>query len=326
MKTTIVLGLMASGSGVVHDYLSSRDDFQSPFGTNEFKLCSDPLGLHNLYLNCYKNFSFFNPSNAFHDFLDYTKKIENYDVYEKHGVPKKLYKKNFNLLSKRFADKVTKIYYNANPEFSNFKINLFQNYYLKLKKKRYDFFKVRLPVSEEKFLYEARLYIRNIILNNLKLKKLKKNSNIVLNQAANIFDPIASTQYFEKTKIVIVKRDPRDMFASMKHRKTKGGPHKNVITFIDWYKRCFDNKNFKKNLKHKSIYVLKLEKFLNNFDEENKKLCKFLRVKNKFNYKKKLSIKFDINFSKKNLYKSKHNLTKYEFNIISSKLQKFLQW
>ncbi len=326
MKTTIVLGLMASGSGVVHDYLSSREDFLSPFGVNEFKLCSDPLGLHNLYLNCYKNFSFFNPSNAFHDFLNYTKKIQDYDVYEKHGIPKKLYKKNFNLLSKNFIDKITEVSYNANPEFSNFKINTFQSYYLKFKKKRYDFFNVRLPVDEDKFLYEARLYIQKIIINNLNLKKIKKNSNLVLNQAGNIFDPISSTQYFQNRKIVIVKRDPRDMFASMKHRRTKGAPHKDVMTFIDWYIKCFSDKNFKKKLKHKLIYVVELEKFLNYFDKENKKLCKFLGIKSEFNYKKNLSTKFDINFSRKNLYKSKKNLTKYEYNLISTKLKKFLQW
>ena len=326
MRTTIVLGFMVSGSGVVHDYLSCREDFESPFGANEFKLCADPSGVHNLYINCFKNFSFFNPSNAMHEFLNYTNKIQNYDVYEKHGVPKKLYKKNFSNLSKEFIEKITAFSYNANPEFSNFKINSLQSYYLKFKKKRYDFFKVRLPVEEEKFLYEAKKYIKKIIINNLNVKNLNKNSNIVLNQAVNLFDPISTSQYFDKRKIVIVKRDPRDMFASMKHRKSKGAPHKNVLTFIEWYKKCFEGKNYKKNLQNKDIYIVKFENFVKNVEIENEKLCKFLGIKKNFNLKKNKTIQFDLEFSKKNVYKSKYNLTKYEFNLIRLKLKKYLHW
>ena len=47
---------MNSGSGAVHDYLSSRKDFYSPFGTSEL-LIVDPMG-QTMFLNCYQNFSF----------------------------------------------------------------------------------------------------------------------------------------------------------------------------------------------------------------------------------------------------------------------------
>ena len=51
MKYIIILGIQNSGSGAVHDYLASRNDCEAPFGPNEFRLCADPMGLHNLYLN-----------------------------------------------------------------------------------------------------------------------------------------------------------------------------------------------------------------------------------------------------------------------------------
>lgn len=326
MKTTIVLGLMASGSGVVHDYLSSRKDFESPFGPNEFKLCADPLGLHYLYINCYKNFSFFNPSHVMDEFLNYSDRLQQFNVYEKHNKPKKLYKKNFDIISKEFIKKITDTSYYANPEFSNFKINSFESFVLKLKKSRYNFFNVRLPVNEKKFIDESKKYIKKIILNNLERKKLKKNANVVLNQAINIFDPISSSQYFEKKKIVIVMRDPRDIFASMKHRKSKGTPHQNVHIFIKWFKRCFESNYFNKNLKHKDILIINFESFVNNFDRENKRLCKFLNINKKFQLKKNYSNLFNLEFSKKNLYKSKFNLTNDEFLLIKKKLKKFLLW
>ena len=324
MKTVIVLGLMASGSSVVHNYLSSREDFESPFGQNEFKLCADPTGLHYLYINCYKGFGFFNPSNAIDEFLNYTGKVQNYNVYEKRGQPKKLYKKNFNIISKEFVKKITDVSYKANPEFSNFKINSFKSFALKLKRQRYSFFNVRLPVDEKRFLMEAKKYINKTILNNLEVKKLKKN--IVLNQAANLFDPINSSQYFENKKIIVVLRDPRDIFSSMKHRRPKAQPYRSVYTFIKWFKRCFDTKNFKKNLKHKDILVINFEDFVTNFDKENKKLCKFLNISNSFKLNKNYSKLFNLEFSKKNIYKSKFNLTSYEFNLIKKKLKKFLLW
>ena len=142
MKTIIVLGLMNSGSGAVHDYLSSRSDFESPFGTNEFKLCVDPMGLDNLYVNCYKNFSFFNPSNAINDFLDYVEKLQNYVVYESYGKAKKLFNQKLETPSLEFVNKITEILYYGNPEFSNFKISNVKSLYLKFKKKDIIFLKL----------------------------------------------------------------------------------------------------------------------------------------------------------------------------------------
>ena len=44
MKTVIVLGSGNSGAGAIKDYLMSRDDFQSPFIDQEFRIINDPDG------------------------------------------------------------------------------------------------------------------------------------------------------------------------------------------------------------------------------------------------------------------------------------------
>ena len=41
MKTVIVLGTGNSGAGAIHDYLLSREDFQSPFAGKEFRIVND---------------------------------------------------------------------------------------------------------------------------------------------------------------------------------------------------------------------------------------------------------------------------------------------
>lgn len=326
MKTVIVLGLMNSGSGAVHDYLASRKDLEAPFNTSEFKICADPVGLHNLYINFYKNFSFFNPSNAISDFETYIKKIKDYTVTEKYGVHKKLFKNNFYEISINFLKKITKITYYGRPEFSNFKINKFQNFILKFKKEKNNFYPVRIPVSEKIFIVESQKYMKKVMLNNIGKKKLDIKKPIILNQAANLFNPIESSQYFKNRKIIIVTRDPRDMFSSMKTRKSKGTPGYDVKIFVRWFKECFDQSSFKKKTQDKLILKIKYENFINNFSEENVKICKFLNISPNYKFKKNIVKPFNLNLSKKNIYKSKKFLTRFENDFIKKKLRKFLQW
>ena len=121
-------------------------------------------------------------------------------------------------------------------------------------------------------------------------------------------------------------RDPRDIFSSMKTRESKGAPSYDVRLFCDWFLECFNNLTFKKKLKNKKILNIKFENFVREFEKQNKILCKFLNIKEKYRFKKNCGIVFDINKSKKNIYKSKQFLTKYEYNLIESKLRKYLHW
>ena len=186
-------------------------------------------------------------------------------------MEKNFLKRNINFI-KKYINKITKVLYYGNPEFSNFKINKLQNFYLRLKKTKTHFYPIRLPVNEKKFLKETRNYINQIILKNLDIKNISKNQNVVLNQSSNVFDPIRSSQYFEKARTIIITRDPRDIFSSMKKRKSKGAPSYDVNIFCDWFLACFNNKNFDKLLKNKSVLIIKFENFVNNFKRENERL------------------------------------------------------
>ena len=325
MKTVVVLGIKNSGSGCIYDYLSSRNDFLSPFGSSEFHLCSDPMGIHNIYVNCYENFSFFNPSNSMSDFLEYVKKYQDHVVYPKLGQETRLFKTRFFDLSKEFIEKITKVIYYGNPEFSNFKISRIKDYYLRLKKKKKKFYPIRIPVDQKIFLKESQIFVKKIMQENLQ-EKIKNNQNVVLNQASNIFNPIKSSQYFENTKLIIVTRDPRDIFSSMKTRESKGAPSYDVNLFCDWFLNCFDNFTFKNRLKNNKIFNIKFENFVEDFEKQNTKLCKFLNIKKNYKVKKNYEFTFDLNKSKKNIYKSKTFLTKYEYNLIKKKLNKYLHW
>jgi len=147
-----------------------------------------------------------------------------------------------------------------------------------------------------------------------------------LNNGADISDPINSSQYYYNRKIICVTRDPRDIFSGMKMRQANSTPWYDVKIFINWYKYFFANSEFQKVLKHKLILHVKFEDFINSFDYQNKKICEFIGISKNISFRNGKEKIFDLNFSKKNIYKSKKNLSKYEFNLIEKKLKNYLQW
>ena len=159
------------------------------------------------------------------------------------------------------------------------------------------FTNVIVPKEEKIFVREAKIYIEKIIKNASYIKV--DNNSFVLNNAIDVLSPIESSRYFLNPKIIIVTRDPRDIFSSMKIGKAAAAPNYDVKIFVKWYKNYFCGNEFKKILKNKKSYI-KFERFLN-FNIENKRLCKFLNVKENF----KLNCMFDLDFSKKNIGKSK---------------------
>ena len=104
----------------------------------------------------------------------------------------------------------------------------------------------------------------------------------------------------------------------MKRRDSFGYPGTNIDTFIKWYKRIMSQKV--KEDKDKDVLLVKFEKFIENFSTEKKKLEKFL------NLNSKVKDTFNLEFSKKNLYKAKNNLSKKDQDKIKKYLRNYLQW
>ena len=148
--------------------------------------------------------------------------------------------------------------------------------------------------------------------NNIKLKK-----NIILDQSASYWRPDRYFRYFNNLKIIIINRDPRSIYYSMSSRNSKAYPSESVKTFCNWYK-YIRGKQFK--IKNKNIYCIQYEKFVNNFKIESKKLNRFLNIK-ELN-----TTNFDLNYSKKNVYKAKFQLKKSDQLYIKKNLKNFLYW
>ena len=321
-KLTVVVSSPGnSGGGAIHDYLLSRKDFLSPFHGEEFRLINDPYGIENLYKNFYKNFSLNSSSEAFSQFKEYCSNLEKL-VSSKNN--KNIYGKNFYKKSINYLNKIEKISYQALPQYKRISLNFKSKNLYKIKKKlfklknhEHEIFKVRVPNNQKIFLNETKKYLKNIFYSNI---KNIKNKNIVLDQSTNFWEPEIINKYIENCKIILVTRDPRGIFYSMKSRESFAYPGYNLKIFVKWYKYMMDKRKIiNKGFKNKIIEI-KFEKFIEDFYNEKKKLNKFLKIK------QNVKDSFDYEFSKKNLYKAKYKLNKYELSYIKRTLKDYLQW
>lgn len=309
-----------SGGGLIYDLLKNRKDFADPFKGNEFRIISDPSGINNIHNSFYDNYSINNSSKSIEEFLNYIsgiKKIKS--VY----TNKKLYDKKFYELTINYIKEITALEYYAMPQFKYVslslikKIQFFIEYKIFSKKvNNIKIFKMITPIDENTFLLKTKKFIENIIKNNLKEDNIK-NKKIILDQAINYWRPMDYFKYFDNLKIIIINRDPRSVFYSMKSRNSRAYPGSNIKLFADWYKRIREQQNkFDKN----KILEIKYENFIKNFKKEDDKLCNFLKISS--NHGNKDIIKK----SYKNIYKARNNLSFGELKYIEKKLNKYLNW
>lgn len=321
-KNIVILATAGnSGGGAVHDYLLCRDDFCSPFQGEEFRLISDPYGIENLYHNFTNNFSINNSSEAFHQFEKYCKNLSKIKSTKNNKL---IYGSRFNELTSNYLKRIEDISYKGIPQFQSISLNILKKLQFKVKKKlfgyknhEHKFYKMRLPKNEKKFIFETNKYLLDLFKFNIKSINKK---NIILDQATNFWKPEIIFKYFNNAKIILVTRDPRSIYYSMKFRGSYAYPGYDIKIFVKWYKYAMQKrekiiKKYKTN-----IMDVKFEKFINNMEFELLRINQFLQIKNK------VVKNFNYDFSKNNVFKAKYSLSKNELNFIKKNLKKYLQW
>lgn len=312
MKTVIVLGTGNSGAGAIHDYLSSREDFQSPFDGAEFRIVNDPDGIDELYNSLYKNFSLNGCSNKILNFEKFIKNTYKSNYNKKHNI----YNKNLIYLANIFLKKISLVKYNGSPQFYFDKISFLKkvNFYINrflLNKdaKEINLLKMIIPCDEKLFLKYAEEFISSIYQND---EKFNNEKNIVIEQGGNFLSPISSTKYYgQNRKVIFVRRDPKAIFWSMKRRKSLSYPGEDVKKFVKWYKELSKKIS---DVSFDNVIQLKFEDFFQNFDDEKNKLSVKLDIDTD------CKDNFDVKYTMKNLYKYQENLSPSEIKYIDDNL------
>ena len=326
MKVVVTVSTGNSGGGAVHDYLIGNTKFKNPFKNEEFRLLDDPDGILNLYYNFYKNRSINNPSNSLMRFKNY---ISDLSKLEKKIKNKRVKIYNNKILSEtdKYIQSITTYDYYALPQFIALQSNYLKKKYYNIKKKIFNlkqnsnFFKMYMPVNEDIFLKETKKYLFKLIKNQFENNNSK---HIILDQAVNIWNYSEIFSYFDDVKIILITRDPRGIYNSMKTRQSRAYPgHHGVKSWSLWYELLIKKYlNYKKivNKKYsKKILEIKFEDFVLNYDREQTKILNFLNIKKNNN-------NFEIEKSKFNAFRANNELSNFENNYIKKKLKRYLHW
>ena len=234
----VVVSPGLSGAGLISDYLLNRNDFTRPFNLEaEFRLLHDPGGIHNLYCGLYENFSVNNSAYFFNEFEKYILKLKNLSIKRK-NKKKYLYNSLFFEEVEKYLKQISLINYYGLPEFFRLGFDFHDKLkwrILRINKSSQEvkFCKMRIPIEKKIFLNKTKIFLNKILF----ILSGKIKTNYVIDQGGNFWDPIKSTQYFDYRKIVLVTRDPRSIFSSMKTRKSLSYPGHDIKIFCEWYKK-----------------------------------------------------------------------------------------
>jgi len=218
----------------------------------EFRIAKDPHGLAYLEESLVHNWDFVGNDIAIKNFIEYCEMLSrDTGIFKKAG--KNFTKKldvNFMELTKDFIDNLTDMSYIGDSSLHRYKISALKYFYMRIRTKysEYDYnnsTKMYLSrPSDKKFITESRKYINNLFSSYARQNGI---DTIVLDQAISPTNIVKTSSYFENIKIIIVDRDPRDIYTNLAKR--------NVLFGADINKNNSSKKYIKWHLKLRELSI-----------------------------------------------------------------------
>jgi hypothetical protein len=280
-----VSGYGWTGSGACIDLLKEFKGVCAPQG--EFRIIKDPYGIKDLEESLVHNWDFIRHDVAIKDFLNYCEIMgRETGLFKKSGkgFSKKL-NVNFMKESHKYIDRMTNMSYYGDTFVHRYKVSAFENFVMKIRTKFGGNNAKKMYLSrpaEDFFIEESKRYIDKIFYQYAVLKKANK---IVLDQAIPPTNIHNTVKYFNKIKLIIVDRDPRDIYVNMVKRGKLLGPElegaDSASKYIKWHKLL--RGDTLSDDEH--IFRINFEDLVFKYDESIKKIIDFLGGDMKHNKK-----------------------------------------
>ena len=232
-------------------YVSVLNEFRQCGGLDkEFRLIKDPSGLIDLQNAIVNNWEVIRHDVAIRDFLWFCKILSkksslvsgpayNYDS---------LLLTDFYKISFDYIEKIIDLSYIGDSSVHRYRSSV-KSLFLNKIKNKFGFYNntglMRLAKpSHDKFLDETRAYIESIFENFCVAKNI---DTVILDQAIPVTNINNSMKLFNSIKVIVVDRDPRDIYANLIMRRKLIGyelsSEKSVNKYIKWHKllRSTDN-------------------------------------------------------------------------------------
>jgi len=293
MKIITCTGYGGTGSSAITDLLKEFENGLS-LGDAEFWFLQDYNGISDLeyYLIDGNHRSRVNLT-----IKRFKKYVEEYNLFYSKFFGKNYKKFSYEYIESLIDAKFKKAisYYELDSRFQKlfwFRISpILQKIIAKILRKDFEEFTPFMPLEEkcysipnrERFYKETKKYTSKLfnLLND------KNYQFLAIDQLVPAMNAKRYMNYVENLKVIVVDRDPRDLFL-LNELVWKQAPYicntKNVDEYILWYKTMREHRKFEET--DENIFYIMLEDLIYNYDKTLKKLYKFFEIDEKYHTKK----------------------------------------
>ena len=334
-KYYIITGYMGSGSSAVTDLLSELNGIAVPNGDFEYVFLHTPDGVFDLEDKLLLGNNALRSDEAIHRFLRcmedlYDKKHYGVGGYDKKISPQFIdYVRNFinHINPIKLDDKVGSWYYTENPTRAMVCLRfLRKGIYLLSGKKidlpspvRYKGMILAFPKADE-FYKAAHEFLYSV------MEKLRgNNESVVLDQLLLPHNLYRIPRYFDNdAAVIVVDRDPRDVFISNKYFWSKKRLQVPYPTQVDDFCYVYDRiRDISGDMSDKSIIRIHFEDLIYNYEDTIKGLFNKLGLSEDQHVNKKKIFKPEVSIVNTNLANGNEQY-KEEAEIIKEKLSKYI--
>lgn len=311
MRIITCASYYGTGSSAVTDLFSECDGICS-LGNCEYRFLHEPDGISDLEYNIVENNHRHNTSDAIKRFMKYMKSLETmgYGGYDVFG-------EEFPILTKKYVNEITqlkshswwnkdradkgKLFGIADRAYSFAKRILTGNLHSErkfslLQNREYGYY---TAISEDEFLIATKKYVRKLINS--------ANPNncpyVMVDQMVPPTNSKRFVRYFDDVKIIVVDRDPRDLYLLEKVIWQWGIiPIETVEEFVEWFKITRKYASVVDE-DSKKIIRIKFEDMIYHYEETRKKLLEFVEIPESFHIHPKTRFNPGISIKNTNLKK-----------------------
>lgn len=317
-----VVGYGWSGSSAVIDLLK---EFEGVWDSEaEFRILKDAHGMMDLEHALIEKWDALNVDIAIRDFLELAKLLnQNGGKFQRGLNYDRIFSGNFMHATETFVEEITEYKYKGYWWMFDLRKNYFKWLGRKLANKvapREYVENMYFSGVEKTTFYSAVKKYMNSLINEI--SKGVVCSTIVLDQAVPAQHPEKAFDYFDNAKVIVVDRDPRDIFLDLVELKKLVGRDiaeiHDVQKYVKWHKKYRDSGC----VNHPNILRLNFEDVVLNYEESVKKIAEFVGVE-LIHHTKKYEF-FKPEESKKNIGKYISYPYQEEIQVLERELSDYL--
>lgn len=305
MRFITCTGYFCTGSSAITDFVSEFEDVCS-MTDMEFRFLHDPDGVDDLEYHLVENH---NRHNSGHALKRYKKLVD----FNSGGILGKQYSEwfgnNWKKISYDYIDSLTDFTFHGWWAYDLYDKGalywlvkrlptflLHMTFWRNQPERNFDTMKKELTYcsrpSLDEFIEKTKHYVEKLF------SSYTKKDIVMVDQVVPPSNIWRYTRYFDDIKVVLVDRDPRDIFVLEKTAwKDSVIPHDDVETFCEWYKYTRRHRQTEQ-FDPDTVLFIYFEDMVFRYDEMAERLCEFLRL-DKSKHVSKLSC-FNPNVSRKN--------------------------